>query len=245
MLKILTLLCLLLCNVSIFAQSQDTQKKASVLEFTEYRQGVGEWPLTYTITEDFMRIDDVIDNNSESAPGFVLLDRKQQAIYSVNPEEQQIIKVRSVPVNINSPITLKPLLKELPQETDAPKIAGHSARHYQYFINDKLCFDAVSIPGFLTSDIEALAEFKRILAGQQSQVLSQLPEDVHEACDLARHTFYPTWILEQGLPVIEQVFEQQSENKTLVETRTLTNFKQLRVGEQFFELPDYPVMTVN
>lgn len=217
---------------------------ARVIHFSEFEQGSGQYPITMTITTDFLRIDD-----TKEGKDFVLFNRKEKAIYSVNSEEQQIIKIKLMPVSIPSPIELKIREEKLDMDDKAPLIAGKKAQHHQFYVNDKLCYDMISVPGLMPDSVEALKEFKQVLAGQQSETLRYIPGDLQEGCDLVRHTFYPQLYLDKGFPILEKAIlsgnESSGETNGLQYSRALVNFLEQEVSLEHFSLPEYQIITIN
>lgn len=223
-----------------------TTVQATIIHFSEFEQGSGVYPVSMTISTDFLRIDDTVEGKD-----FILFDRNSKEIFSVNSEEQQIIKIRQTPVTIKSPMELKLHEIELDMDDNAPLIAGKKARHFQFFVNDKLCYDLISVPNLLPDAVAALKDFKQVLAGQQSETLRAVPGDLHEACDLARHIFYPQRHLEKGFPIIEkesghgQAMIAPDSQAEIKYSRALTNFKEEAVSTERFVLPEYRIVPIN
>jgi len=216
------------------------ENAATIIKFSEYEDGVGHYPVRMTITENFLRIDDTSEGKD-----FVLFQRKENVIYSVNSEDQQIIKIKLKPVTIKSPMELKLHSRKMATDEKAPLISGRQTEHYQFFVNDKRCYDLVTAPGLMSDAVIALKKFKQVLAGQQAETLRFLPADVHEACDLVKHTFYPQLYLEKGFPVMEQSMVQNGETKTIKYSRTLVDFMKKKIVAEIFVLPDYEIVEIN
>lgn len=241
---------------------------ATIVQFSEYEQGTGTHPVTMTITDNYLRIDDSLSRNmekikdetsdgslqaegslhaddSEKDSGFVLYDRKAKVIYSVSSEEQQIIKVSNVPVTMPSPIALKLRSVKLAMDENAPLINGKKTQNHQIFVNDKLCYNLITVPGLMPDAVLAMSNFNQVLAGQQAETLRYIPADLHEACDLARHTFYPQKHLENGFPLMFQAVDETGKIENVKYSRTLINFKQQDVPVEFFVLPEYSIVPIN
>jgi hypothetical protein len=208
------------------------ETQAIVIHFTESEQAGEPSPVTYTITGDYLRIDD-----TPHGKDYILLDRQQQAIYSVSADEQQIIKIKKVPVTIKKPFALNIQIKPVDTEKNAPQINGKNIQHHQYLVNDKHCMELVSVPGLLPEALSALKEFRIILAGQQAETLRSIPGDLHEACDLVINTFQPTLYLEKGFPILEKEADS---------IRIMINYnEQKKVSASLFALPDYRIVPIN
>lgn len=222
---------------------------AAILSFSEQEKGSDEVRVTMTITEHYLRIDDKRITKSpqetEDDNGFVLFDRKKKAIYSVSSEEQQIIKINQVAVTIPSPIELKLKIVQLSVDKKAPLIKGKNTQHQQIFVNDKLCINMVTVPGLMPDAVSALKEFNQVLAGQQAETLRYIPGDLHEACDLARHSFYPQSHLENGFPMMLQTIGASGKVEDVKNIRVLIDFKEKNVAADFFNLPEYDIVEIN
>ncbi|WP_198264830.1 hypothetical protein [sulfur-oxidizing endosymbiont of Gigantopelta aegis] len=226
---------------------------ATIIHFSDYEPLTGKNPVTMTITDKFLRIDDNLNQASEDEEadtGYILYDRQEKAIYSVSSDEKQIIKIKSVAVTMPSPIDLKLNLVQLPVDEQAPLVAGKKAQSYQLYVNEKLCYNLVSVPGLMPDVVTAMGDFYQVLAGQQAETLPYIPSDLHEACDLTIHTFNPKSHLKNGFPMIFQVHEQAEEGSTKVkkgikQARNLVNFSQEKVSTALFVLPDYAIVPIN
>ncbi|MCU7801253.1 MAG: hypothetical protein KZQ70_14250 [gamma proteobacterium symbiont of Lucinoma myriamae] len=222
---------------------------ATILYFSEHEQGSDEVLITMTITEQYLRIDDRLiktsNQETEENKGFVLFDRKNKEIYSVSYEEQQIIKIKYAAVTIPSPIKLKLNILSLKSDKNAPLIKGKKTQQKQIYVNDKLCSNMITIPGLMPDAVTALKNFNQVLAGQQAETLRYIPGDPHEACDLARHSFYPQSHLENGFPMVMQTIGESGKIEDVKSTRVLLDFKQQVIADDFFSLPEYDIFKIN
>ena len=222
----------------------EPQINAAVINFLEYEPGSGEYPVKMTISKDFLRIDD-----TQEGKDFVLFDRQKKIIYSVSSDNKQIIQINNKPVSIPSPIDLKLSEKELSMDKDAPLIAGKVSRHHQFFVNKKLCYEIISVPGLMPDVVTAMQDFNQVLAGQQAETLRAIPGDLQESCDLSRHTFYPKRYLQKGFPIMEKAMfqdENDAASPTNVSySRVLINYSQKQVPEARFKFPDYEILPIN
>ena len=231
-------------------QTADKQKTdATIINFSEYQPGSGQYAVKMTITDDYLRIDD-----SMNAKGFILFDRQKKIIYSVSDDNQQIVQINNQPVAIPSPIELKLSEKKLPVKKDAPLIEGKSSEHHQFFVNEKLCYEMISVPGLMPDAVTAMQNFKQVLAGQQAETLRVIPADLQEGCDLSQNTFYPKRYLQKGFPVMEKGLAQDqklpegdklSAADGISYSRLLINYTQEPVSESLFKLPDYETLPLN
>ena len=244
-----------------------TTTNATVINFLEYQPDSGKYEVKMTITRNFLRIDDTMD-----ASGFILFDRHKKIIYSVSDDNKQIIQINNKAVTIPSPIDLKLSEKQLSLNKNAPLIEGKTSEHHQFFVNEKLCYEMISVPGLMPDEVTAMQNFKQVLAGQQAETLTVIPGDLQEGCDLSQHTFYPRRYLQKGFPIMEKAMLQEpalqepalqepklqessrdensdekngSEKISLSYSRVLINYAHKPVSEKLFKLPDYEILPIN
>ena len=216
---------LLLFFGNIHAEERPGKISAMILQFSENEPGVGRYPVTMSITPEYLRIDD-----TKARKDFILFSRKAKVIYSISSDYQQIIAIPHSPVDRKSPVPLTVNVKQLPPDRQAPVIAGKNTRHLQLIVNNTLCMDVISVPGLLPDAVEALKTFKLVLAGQQAQTLQYIPADMHEVCDLSSNTFHPTLSLDNGFPVLQRSSDGYS--------RELINYYRQDIDSSLFELPE-------
>jgi len=236
---------------------QSLAETATLIRFVDHERGLGDIITTMTINQHYMRIDDNINQKADQQEGqqeqnktglnkdFVLYDRVKKTIYSVSSEEQHIVKVKQQAITIKPSIALTFKVKALPEDRKAPLINEKKSQNFQIMVNNKLCAQLVSVPGLMPDVVLAMQQFSRTLAGQQAQTLSYIPGDLHEACDLARHTFYPDGHLQKGFPVIVPEIGKSGVVTDVLRSRILINFKTIEVTADHFKLPDYPVVNIN
>ncbi len=237
-------------ETAMSSQTAGKQKTdATIINFSEYQPGSGQYTVKMTITDDYLYIDD-----SMNAKGFILFDRQKKIIYSVSDDNQQIVQINNQPVTIPSPIELKLSEKKLPVQKDAPLIEGKSSEHHQFYVNEKLCYEMISVPGLMPDAVTAMQNFKQVLAGQQADTLRGIPADLQEGCDLSQNTFYPKRYLQKGFPVMEKGLSQDqnlpegdklSATDGISYSRVLINYTQEPVSESLFKLPDYETLPLN
>jgi hypothetical protein len=134
---------------------------------------------------------------------FMLFDRASKTIYSVNSGSGTIFVITPKPVDIPPPIAID--YKETSQPSGAiPKVEQMQATHYRYDANGEHCYDAVTMPpAFLPVVVEAMKEFRTVLAGEHASTLGNIPPEMYDACDLAVNIFHATEHYEHGLPIRE------------------------------------------
>lgn len=189
------LIALLLMSLSLSAAAESID--GVMLKYMVSEPGLEPYPSRIIVTADMVRMDD-------EAPGgdYLLFDRQARQISSVTHEDETVLEIPFQKVNGQSPITLK---RDYTLNIDekAPAISGKQPHQLKLMVNEQLCYDAVVVPELLPDVVAALSDFKRVLAGEQGKMLNELPAELLDGCDLALHTFYPTWPLESGLAVQE------------------------------------------
>ena len=222
--QIIALLMMLGMSVSVLAEPLD----GVMLKYMVSVPGLEPHPSRIIVTRAIMRMDD-----GEPDGDYLLFDREKKLISSVTHEDGTVLEIPMRDVTQTSPIALK-RDHSLEPSIEAPKIGGKQPHQLRLFVNEKLCYDAVVVPGLLEDVVKALRDFNRVLAGEQGKMLGALPSDMIEGCDLALHTFYPEWTLESGLAI-------QEWDTSLQQGRLLVDIdKAFKVEPKLFELPaDY------
>ena len=213
----------LLSGLSLSAAAQ--MLEGVQLKYMVSEPGLEPYPSRIIITEKMVRMDDDDDKGD-----YLLFDRKKQMISSVTHEDGTIFDIPRRLPHANPPI---PLTRDrnLKADNKAPPIGGKQPHQLQLYVNQKLCFDAVVVPGLLPDVVKALRDFNRVLAGEQGKMLDELPHELIEGCDLALHTFYPEWRLESGL-AIQEIDMSNRKGRLLVDIE-----QEFQVDEALFALP--------
>jgi outer membrane lipoprotein-sorting protein len=171
----------------------------TLLIMSEREQGVSELFTTRLyVNEGYLHMSD-----SRSPDDYVLFNRKEQAIYNVNQEDKTILVIRNKPVELESPLVLD--YQEEAQPSNAiPKINGRQATHYKLTANGKHCYDSVVMPkDFMPDVLNAMREFRLVLAGEHATTINEIPKELLDACDLSLNIFHATKHMEHGLPIRE------------------------------------------
>lgn len=191
--NMVTLLVLLGMSAPLLAASQS----GVMLNYMVSESGLEPYASRIIITDSMVRMDD-----GEAAGDYLLFDRQQRLISSVTHGDGTVLEIPYRKVTQTPPMELQPRTELIPDE-QAPTIAGLRPQQLRLYINDTLCYDAVVVPGLMADAVAALRDFNAVLAGEQGKLLSRLPADEQDGCDLALHTFYPQWSLQAGLPIQE------------------------------------------
>lgn len=196
---------------------------ATALYFTEQEPGAGAATTRMLLTDRYLRIDYGADEDD-----FILFDRREPAIYSVNHSDKTILVISPLAVNLDPPT---PFTHEVAKDDEAyPEVAGKKVTHYRLLTNAKQCYDVFAADGLLPQAVQALREYHATIAGEHAAAMRNTPKDVRSACDLANFIFLPARHLEFGFP-IRQV--DMAGN-----VRQLVDYKQgIGIDAKLFELP--------
>lgn len=170
-----------------------------LMVFSEREAGTKEsYRTSIFINKDILFLAD--NRNQEN---FILMDRATKTINSLNRADKTIFVITEKPITIKPPIEID-YVEESQPSSAIPKVQGMSAQHYRYTANGKHCYDSVTIDAsFMPDALEAMREFRQILAGEHASTLGAMPADMHDACDLALNIFYATKHIDHGLPLRE------------------------------------------
>lgn len=195
-----TAVLLVMASAGVGAQAQEGGPAGSVAKwvFVEQEEGIQPYQTRMMANARFLRIDD-----GEGAPDYVLFDRKQRTIYSVTAATRSILIVENREMDAVPPFELD--LKETRVEAskDLPEVAGRSPRHYRLDANGEECSHVVAVDGLLPDGLAAMREFGQVLAGESAATFAAIPADLHDACEMAAHTFAPDRHLQFGFPIQE------------------------------------------
>jgi len=199
------------------------QQQAALLAYQVYEDGVDPYFSRILVTRDFLRMDE-----GGEGGGFTLFDRKAGVIYNVSNEDHSILVIDGRPPLPSPPADLKVSSKSEPDD-QAPKIGNKQPQSVRIYANDKLCVELVTLPDTMTPALEALREFRQVLARVQAAALPDMPDEAKKPCDLAQYIFNPGIIYDFGLPVQES---REGRSQSLVDFNP-----QVSVDEGLFVLP--------
>ena len=195
---------------------------ATYLSLMEQERDVDPYPTRMIATDRWLRIDD-----GEGSRSYILFDRKQHVIYSVNSADARIIVIQPESTQSVSPMKLTNTVER--GKDDAPAIAGKPVAHYRLLTNGKVCYDVFAVDGLVPQAHSALLEFSRTLALQQAATVATTPKEFQTPCGLANTVFAATRHLEHGFPVRWQDMNGK--------TSQLTDFQMGTAAPELFELP--------
>jgi hypothetical protein len=178
------------------------------------------------VNKDYLYI-----NDDRFPDDFLLYDRGKKTIYSVTHTNKTIFVIKPKEVKGAPPIEITYESESQPSSA-IPKVSGRTATHYRYMANGQHCYDAVTLEKtFLPDVVQALKEYRQVLAGEHASTVHAMPADTHDACDLAVNIYYATKHLDTGLPLRE--WDQKGFLKFMVDYRV--NFK---FDESKLKLPE-------
>jgi hypothetical protein len=202
------------------------EKVGSVmLMYQAHESGVAPYSSRILVTERYVRMDDGIDKGD-----YLIFDRQSRLISSVTHNDQTVFEIPPREITLESPIPLKRRSKQL-QVENAPTVGGRQPQQHQLYVNDTLCYNVVAVPGLMGDAVQALRDFRRVLAGEHAKALPDIPADMQQACDLALHTFHYDWQLQFGLPI--QEWDEAGNGQVLMDYK-----QDFMVDESLFGLPE-------
>jgi len=132
---------------------------------------------------------------------YILFNRNERTIYSVTRDTNTIFVIRPKEIDGDPPIPINYRVESQPSAA-IPKIDGRTATHYRYFANDVQCYDVVTLEkDFLPEVVQAIREYRTVLAGEHASTVHKMPKSTYDACDLATNIYYAAKHLDTGLPI--------------------------------------------
>ena len=179
-------------------EEEQPKNLGALLSFSIKEPGTDAYESWMFINREVMLIRD-----SRDAEDFMLFDRKTRTIYSTNSESKTIFVIKPKEITVQPPIAIE--YTETSQPSSAiPKVQEMQATHYRYEANGEHCYDAVTMPEkFLPVVVEAMKDFRLVLAAEHASTLGNVPAETNDACDLALNVFYAAKHYEHGLPIRE------------------------------------------
>jgi len=213
---------LLLCSLTVFANPAKTISMTEVI-FQQSETGLEPYLSRLLVNDKFIRLDD-----GENQGDFILFNRQQKTIQSVNYEEQNLL-------NINPPVQQKINLKlkfEVQQQDlpDAPAIAGNKPQQNLLLADNKLCQSVINVPGLLPQVQLAMIEYEMVIAAQNAVTLEFTPNEIKTGCYMATNILHRTRYLELGFPLQYQDY--------LGKTQRLVGYKQVDIPASILFAPE-------
>lgn len=212
-------------TIASVTSAHAAEVKSMMLLYQAQEPGVAPYASRILVTERYVRMDDGVDDGD-----YLVFDRREGLISSVTHNDQSVFEIPRRAVTAESPLPLELRTRALDVGEDTPQVGGKRPQHHKLHVNEQLCYSVVSVPGLMNDAVAALGEFRLVLAGEHAKMLSRLPADMQDACDLAVNTFEPQWQLQFGLPI--QEWDEKGNRQMLM------NFDPaFEVDEALFDLP--------
>jgi len=194
-----------------------------VLFYDEIEQGAGSQTMRYIINNQFLRID-----NGDDKADFILFDVNKSNIYSVNHDDQTILKIENntwAQPEFDFKVTTN-----LSAVNDAPKIQNKTVYTYQVNANKKTCTKVFLIKDTYMDEMKILHQYQQVLSGQQVKTLKNTPEELQTPCFLIDQVYHSGGYYKVGLPV------QISYSREYV--KFLKDYKKMEFDAALFKLPE-------
>jgi len=212
--------------VAFTAPVQAATVASTMLLYKAHEPGVGDYPSRIIVTDKYVRMDDGQDDGD-----YLVFDRSRRLISSVTHDDKTVFEIPPRELKQEPPMELKRRAEEVQMKGSVPAVSGKQPHQHQLFVNDKLCYNIVVVPGLLSDTVAALRDFRQVLAGEHAKTLPRIPADMQEPCDLALNTFHADWQLKFGLPI--QEWDESGKGQVLVDFK-----KGFAVDEALFSLPE-------
>ncbi|MBD3610807.1 MAG: hypothetical protein HUJ30_09685 [Gammaproteobacteria bacterium] len=183
--------------LALLAGCDNSDEHVKIL-FAEVENGIEPYTSRTIISPDFMRIDYNEDDND-----FILYDRKTKTVYSIVNGDQSIVVIAPREHDTKSPIKLNLAIEAGKLGKDAPTVDGKQPKHFIYTVNNKVCYDTISVEGLLPVVGEIYSDYLATLAGEHARILPVTPADLQNGCDLANNIFAIGRQFEKGFPINE------------------------------------------
>lgn len=165
------------------------------------------------VTPAFLRL----DRGAEDS-GYILYDRKQQVIYSINHGDHTILVIDppalAAEVEAGAP---EIALQAVETPVEAPEVGGVTPRQWSLVVAGQSCREAFILPGLMPAAVAAYGEYLTILSHQQAQALTAIPAEFQDPCDNAVHVFAAAALLRKGLPL--SVWDSRGYRESLIDFR--------------------------
>lgn len=181
------------------------------------------------ITPDYLRMDYNKDDDD-----FILFERKSGIIYSIVHGEKNIVVVKPQDVTVETPIELNVEVVKGELDKDVPSVDGKTPEYFQYKVNGQVCYETISVSGLLPFATKVHKQYLKTLAGEHARVLTHIPADQYNACDLAANIFHYRMKFENGFPINEWHGEYSNGYK-----RQVVDFEEgYKVNPELLKLPE-------
>jgi len=213
---------LFLMGLTLSAPVLAEKQKTLALYYDEVEMGAGSQNMRYLINNQFLRID-----NGDDKADFVLFAVNKKIIYSVNHDDQSILKIENNKWS-QPEFDFKVTTRQSAMNA-APKIQDKTVYSYNVSAGDKSCTEVFLIKDTYTDEMKIMYEYQQVLSGQQVATLNNTPKDMHTPCFLVDQVYHAGDYFKIGLPV------KISYSRDYI--KFLSSFKNISVDAVLFELP--------
>ena len=177
------------------------------------------------VTDTMMRMDEIGD---DSMQGYLLYDRKERLVLSVDPETRTIMVIAASPDATAAQPADTLGIQSRPLD-DAPLFAGKKPHEYVISVRENECLNLVAVEGETPRAMNALHEMAGVVAGRHRRFLASAAETAEDDCKLLLDAYYPGVEYSKGL-----VLTLISDN----EQRQLVDYKPaVKVDPELLEAP--------
>lgn len=220
---------LLILSLVIFVTACSKEEPITRIVFAEMDSSTEPYMSRAIITPDFLRMDYNKDDDD-----FILFERKSGIIYSIVHGEKNIVVVKPQDVVVKTPIELNIEVVKGAIDKETPTVDGKKPEYFQYKVNGQICFETISVPALLPFATRVHKEYLKTLAGEHARVLTHIPADQHNACDLAANIYHYQMKFENGFPINEWHGEYSNGYK-----RQVVDFEEgYKVKPELLKLPE-------
>lgn len=177
-------------------------------------------------TADYLRLD-----RGAQDSGYILFDRREKVIYSVNHQDGSILVIDPPPLSEALEAQSPEIELVSVEPVDAPPVGGVKPGHWVLKVDGAICRSAFVLPGLMSGAVEAYGEYLGLLARQHALALPATPAQFQSACDNAVHVFASDRLLHKGLPL--NSWDERGYRESLVDFRDA-----FPVAESEFTLPE-------
>ncbi|WP_298135722.1 hypothetical protein [Acidiferrobacter sp.] len=200
---------------------------ATILTMRERELGGPPFPTRIIFNRHYVRIDP-----DTGTGNYILFNRKQGIIYSVDHGDHTILVIRRHIITLARPANLRETAK---RGLAKGHFKGHKLRSYRLYTNNHQCYYILAAKGLLPGAVSALKAYAYTLAGEQARTVANTPPGLTTPCDLADNVFDPAREYAYGFPV--RVLDYNENEKVLVGYK-----KDVLVKPSLFTLPAHYVL---
>jgi hypothetical protein len=170
---------------------------AALMVYRVSEQGTDPFISRILVTPNHVRMDE-----GGAADAYTLFDRSAGRLFNVDPEERSVLVLDPPEAIPESPLALE--VRERARPASAGPVDGVPARGWRLEANGRSCAVWDAVPGVMEAAAGAVAELYVQLARLHGRVLPEMPEEMLDACDLARNVYAPGYAWARGMPVTHE-----------------------------------------